>query len=160
MLDLENEIGRFVSNFNVYRVSCVSPFPLVLSLSGSSRMTKEWGNSDRDPLKLNLKVWLSRLRSFEKLFLLGGGAMPRPLSSAWGDIRRSARLSTSSVASICSVMVTPSWVVITAAEYLTLTKFQCLSNKAGSNFTTSYHKFLNFSCHCFNISSLSSLGFG
>ena len=68
------------------------PLPLLLSLSGSSLMTKEWGNSERDPLKLNLKVWLSRRLSLEKLFLLGGGAMLRP-ASAWGLILRSPRLS-------------------------------------------------------------------
>ena len=95
--DQENSMGNIKS---------VSPFPLLRSLSGSSRMTKVWGNSDRDPLKLNLNVWLSRLRSLEKLFLRGGGAIPRPFSLACGDIRRSVRLSTSSVAaSICSVMM-------------------------------------------------------
>ena len=71
-------------------------FPLLRSLSGSSRMTKEWGNSDKEPLKLNLKVWLRRRLSLEKLFLLGGGAMPRPLSRAWGLILRSDKLSTNS----------------------------------------------------------------
>lgn len=133
--------GKMAWAIGLYK--SVSPFPLLRSLSGSSRMTKEWGNSDRDPLKLNLNVWLSRLLSLEKLFLLGGGAIPRPFSLAWGDIRRSVRLSTNSVAaSICSVMMCRSCILVSAAEYL-INFSLCVhaTRLAEENFTKTYHKF-------------------
>merc|ERR1719167_988302 len=66
--------------------------PLALFLS--SFTAKEWENSERDPLKLNLNVWLSLLRNLEKLFLRGGGAPP-PCSASGLILKSPAAFTTS-----------------------------------------------------------------
>ena len=116
-----NWVDNLMSRQIFWIFSC-SPFPLdCLSASGSSLITKECGNSDREPLKLNRNVWLSLRLSLEKLFLLGGGAMPRPLSWAWGDILRSDKLSTSSRSIFSLILVNVIFCFLNILDYYVVT---------------------------------------